>query len=148
MLFENISQVETLLKKWQDILCLNDWDISLYEVKQEWRKTADIKIDSDDRTAVLMINAFNPKSSNLESLVVHELMHLKLWGLDQTIEQLINLVFGEDESDSKREYAMTKFMEVLEPTVADLTRSFISLESSDSRPTGGRLFKQVEDELA
>jgi len=74
-------------------------------------------------------------------------MHLKLWGLDQTIEQLINIVFGEDESDLKRDYAMTKFMEILEPTVADLTRSFISLESKDSRPTNGRVMKLVEDEL-
>ncbi len=94
-----------------------------------------------------MVNGYNPKSSNLESLVVHELMHLKLWGLDQTIEQLINIVFGEDESDPKRDYAMTKFMEVLEPTVEDLAKSFISLENSDTRPMDGRVIKQVESEL-
>jgi len=147
MLYENIKEVEELVEKWTEILCLQDWDISVFEVKKEWRKTGDIKIDSDDKKAILMVNGFNPKITNLESLIVHELMHLKLWGLDQTIEQLINIVFGEDESDLKRDYAMTKFMEILEPTVADLTRSFISLESKDSRPTNGRVMKLVEDEL-
>lgn len=148
MLFENIQQVEKLVVKWQEILRLQDWDISVFEVNKDWRKTGDIKIDSDDKRAVLMVNGYNPKSNNLESLVVHELMHLKLWGLDQTIEQLINIVFGEEETDPKRDYAMTKFMEILEPTVEDLAKSFMSLENSDQRPMDGRVLKQVESELA
>ena len=147
MLFENINEVEELVEKWKEILCLQDWDITVFEVKKEWRKTGDIKIDSDDKRAIVMVNGCNPKSTNLESLIVHELMHLRLWGLDQTIEQLINIVFGEDDLDPKREYAMTKFMEVLEPTIADLTRSFIGLECKDSRPTNGRVLKLVEEEL-
>lgn len=148
MLFANIEDVEDFVSKWQEILRLKDWDLSVFEVKKTWRKTADIKIDSDNKRAVLMVNGHNPKSSNLEALVVHELMHLKLWGLDQTIEQLINIVFGEDESDLKREYAMTKFMEVLEPTVEDLSKSFMQLESSDTRPMDGRVLDQVKSELA
>ncbi len=85
MLFERIDQVEELVSKWQEILRLQDWDITVFEVEKEWRKTADIKIDSDNKRAVLMVNGYNPKSSNLESLVVHELMHLKLWDLTKQL---------------------------------------------------------------
>jgi len=147
MLYKDISEVEKCVIKWQSTLRLSDWEIRVHEVNQEWRKTADIKIDSDDRRAVLMINGFNPKSNNLESLVVHELLHLKLWGLDQTIEQLINIVFGEDDSDPKHDYAMTKFMEILEPTVEDLTKSFMSLGGSEETSMFGRIEKQIDEEL-
>lgn len=147
MLFKDIVEVENIVKKWQNILRLNDWNISVYAVQEDWRKTGDIKIDSDDRSAVLMINNFNPKYTDIEALVVHELLHLKLWGLDQTIEQLINIVFGEEESDPKRDYAMTKFMEILEPTVEDLARSFMHMDGKQMNEIDGRILKQVENEL-
>jgi hypothetical protein len=75
----NVSKLEELITKWQDILRLRDWDIKLKIVETEWRKSGDIKIDMDDKKAVMLINN-NPKSTNLEELVVHELLHLKLWG--------------------------------------------------------------------
>lgn len=147
MLFENIKEAEDLVKKWQTILKLNDWNISVYPVSKEWRKTGDIKIDSDNHRAVLMLNNFNPKFNDIEPIVVHELLHLKLWGLDQTIEQLITIVFGENEDDPKREYAMTKFMEILEPTVEDLAKSFMSMEGRKDDNIEGRVLNQIESEL-
>jgi hypothetical protein len=78
------AKIEPLLEKWQGILRLRDWDIDLRMVRAGWRKSGDIKIDLEDRKAVLLINS-KPKSDNLEELVVHELLHLKLYRLDQML---------------------------------------------------------------
>ena len=81
----SIDKIQELIEKWQDILRLRDWDIRVRIVETEWRKSGDIKMDMDDKKAVILINN-NPKSTNLEELVVHELLHLKLWGMDQMLE--------------------------------------------------------------
>lgn len=112
-----MEDAEMHLLKWQKILRLQDWQLKIIEVNKEWRKTGDIKIDMTDRKAIVMINNYNPKQTNLESLIIHELLHLKLWGMDQLIEGFIKTIFGEDEQDLKYQFAFTKFMEILEPTV-------------------------------
>ncbi len=141
----NCDDAPRLLDKWQKQLKLSDWDIRLHFVKTPWRKTGDIKIDADGRNAVLMINACDPKQTNMEELVIHELLHLKLYGMDQMIEELINLVYGEND-DAKREFAYTRFMRELETTVADLAKSFINTGGEDGEISFGRLAKQVRDE--
>ena len=74
------------------------WDVKLELVADPaWRKTGDIKIDCDDRKAILMLNALNPKQENLEEVIVHELMHLKMYPLDQVTESLITVEVGEAE---------------------------------------------------
>lgn len=139
--------IETYLRKWQEILRLKDWDIKYETVKTEWRKTGDIKIDMTDRKAILLINIQNPKQDNLEALIIHELLHLKVWGMDQMIEQLIYSVFGQDENDPKFDFAYTQFMQVLEPTVEDLAKSFLTLGGENKEISFGRVQKQVDKEL-
>lgn len=139
--------IETYLRKWQEILRLKDWDIKYETVKTEWRKTGDIKIDMTDRKAILLINIHNPKQDNLEALIIHELLHLKVWGMDQMIEQLIYSVFGQDENDPKFDFAYTQFMQVLEPTVEDLAKSFLTLGGENKEISFGRVQKQVDKEL-
>lgn len=120
----DVVKLEELINKWQDILRLRDWDIKLKIVDKEWRKSGDIKIDMDDKKAVMLINN-NPKSTNSEELVVHELLHLKLWGMDQMIEGFINQVFGQNEDDIKKEFAMNQFFILLESTVEDLAKGYL-----------------------
>ncbi|MFA6942063.1 MAG: hypothetical protein WCQ54_13970 [Clostridiaceae bacterium] len=146
MKFDEIL-LESYLRKWQDILKLRDWDIKYEIVNTDWRKTGDIKIDMDDRKAILMINNYNPKQTNLEALVIHELLHLKLWGMDQMIEQLIYSVFGQDENDPKFDFAYGQFMKILEPTVEDLAKSFLSLGGDDKEISFGRVQQLVNNEL-
>ena len=117
--------IEKYLRKWQERLRLKDWDIKLQLINQEWNKTGDIKIDMTDKKAIVMINNYNPKENNLEPVIIHELLHLKLWGMDQMIEQLMYLVFGKDENDPKFDFAYTQFMNTLESTVEDLSKSFL-----------------------
>lgn len=139
--------IETYLRKWQDVLRLRDWDIKYEIVNTEWRKTGDIKIDVTDRKAILMINNYNPKQTNLEALIIHELLHLKLWGMDQMIEQLLYSVFGQDENDPKFNFAYDQFMNVLETTVEDLAKSFLTLGGENKEISFGRVQQQVYKEL-
>lgn len=139
--------LEVYLRKWQDILRLRDWDIKYQLVNKEWRKTGDIKIDMDDKKAILLLNNYNPKQENLEGLIIHELLHLKLFGMDQMIEELIHSVFGDDEEDKKFDFAYNQFMKVLEPTIEDLAKGFLTIGGEDKEISFGRIQKQVDEEL-
>lgn len=145
MNFSNDDAV-VFLEKWQKLLRLQDWDIAYRPVEEKWRKTGDIKIDKDDRTAILLINTCNPKQSNLEQLIIHELIHLKLWELDQLTESLMDVVF-EDKEDPKRELVYAQFMGILEYTVNDLSKSFLELGGSDKAISFGRLEAALKEEF-
>jgi len=142
----DIERLRNLLTKWQDILRLRDWDIKVELADAKWRKSGDIKMDAEDKKAIMLVNE-NPKSDNLEELVVHELLHLKLWDMDQMIEMLINLVYGEDERDPKREFAHAQFMRTLESTVEDLTKGYLAASGCREELSFGRMRRQVEDEI-
>lgn len=142
----DLERLQNLLCKWQDILRLRDWDIQVRIVDKEWRKSGDIKMDMDDKKAVMLINN-NPKSTNLEELVVHELLHLKLWGMDQMLEGLIISVFGEDDSDPRKEFAMRQFFTLLESTVEDLAKGYLAANGVKEALSFGRIEKQVTDEI-
>jgi hypothetical protein len=140
------EEISKYLSRWQDILRLRDWDIIVKIVKTKWRKSGDIKIDLEDKKAVLLVN-YTPKCTNLEELVIHELLHLKLHGMDQMIEDLLSSVFGEKEDDPKREFAYTQYMMVLEATVEDLTKGYLSAIGSKKSLSFGRLQEPVDQEL-
>lgn len=107
------------------------WDVKLQFVEDaSWRKTGDIKIDCDDRKAILMLNAINPKQENFEEVIVHELMHLKIYPLDQVTESLITSCFQKETAEQK--FAYYQFFTALEQTVEELTKCFL-LEFGDNR---------------
>lgn len=143
----DIKQAQNWLDKWQDVLRLRDWDIKLHLVDSEWRKTGDIKIDRTNKEAILMLNSFNPKVTNIEEVIVHELIHLRLWDMDQMIEQLIYSTFGKDEEDPKFEFAYNRFMVTLETTTEEITKSLIRLGGENKEISFGRLQKEVEEEI-
>ena len=145
-----MSQEEILqqhIEKWQAILRLRDWDIRLLIVNSEWRKTGDIKIDADDKKAVLLINGSNPKQENCEEVIIHELLHLKMWGMDQMLEQLLFSVFGQDKQDPKYNFAHTQFMMLLETTVEDLTKGYLAIGGSNKELSFGRIQQLINEEL-
>lgn len=143
----NINDMKDFLCKWQRNLKLQDWDIQIQTVEKQWRKTGDIKIDEDNRTAILLINIFNPKQTNLEELIIHELLHLKLWAMDQMIERLINCLYVCNEEDPKRALVYGQFMHILESTVHDLTKSFLEQGGINKNISFGRLENQIKNEL-
>jgi len=137
------DEVAEQLNKWQNILRLRDWDIMIKIVKSKWRKSGDIKIDLEDKKAVLLLN-YTPKCENLEELIIHELLHLKLYGMDQMIEDLLSIVYGKKEKNPKREFANTQFMILLESTVEDLTKGYLTAIKSQEPLSFGRLQKQID----
>lgn len=100
------------------------WDVKLEFVEDpSWRKTGDFKIDCDDRKAILMLNAVNPKQEVLEEVIIHELMHIKMYPLDQVTESLITSCFEEGSAASNFSYQ--QFFTTLEQTVEELTKCFL-----------------------
>ncbi len=108
----------------------SNWDVKLeFVTDPEWRKTGDLKIDCDDKKAIVLINSANPKQENLEEVIVHELIHLKMYPLDQVTESLITANFKEDTPEY--EFAYTQFFMSIEQTVEELTKCFL-LEFGDA----------------
>ncbi len=140
------TKIGVLLKKWQRILRLRDWDIKHVLVTEKWRKSGDIKIDRDNRMAALMVNDSVPEKQ-LEEVVVHELLHLRLYGMDQMIEANIDIIFGSDSSDPKKQFAINTFFIELESTVENLTKALLTASDREKDFWFNRVDKQIEKEL-
>ncbi len=139
--------LEALLEKWRRKLRVTPaWDVKLEVVSDPaWRKSGDIRIDCDDRKAVVMLSE-HAKQENIEEVLVHELFHLKMYPLDQVTESLIENCF--EEGTPAYDFAMTQFMTALEQTVEELTKCFL-LEYGENRALSfGRCASQKSfDEL-
>jgi len=121
----NREEIQALFDKWvKKLRLVPSWDIRLQWVEDpEWRKTGDFKIDCDDKKAIILLNSANPKQENMEEVLVHELMHLKLYPLDQVTEALITSNF--EEGTPGYNFAYRGFFTTLEQTVEELTKCFL-----------------------
>ena len=126
------TEIQNLFDKWcRKLRIVPTWDVRLEFVDDpNWRKTGDFKIDCDDRKAILMLNGVNPKQENIEEVIVHELLHLKLYPLDQVTESLI--VNNFEEGSNGWNFAYQQFFSALEPTVEELAKCFL-LEFGENR---------------
>ncbi len=140
------DEARAVLARWQPILRLADWDIDVRLVDTPWRKTGDVKVDLDDRKAVLLLRA-GQAPEHLEEVVVHELIHLRLYALDQMLVNLLDAVFGADADDPKRAFAETQFMTLLEATTEDLAKALLAASGSTAPPRFDRLDAEVEGEI-
>ena len=127
------------------------WDVKLELVEDpDWPKTGDFRIDCDDRKAILLLNAACPRQENLEEVIVHELMHIKMYPLDQVTESLIANCFEEGSAASG--FAYQQFFTALEQTVEELAKCFL-LEFGENkalsygRCRGGKSFNALYDGL-
>lgn len=127
-----------VFNKWVKILRLNDnWDVKLELITDEnFTKTGDFKIDIDDRKAILMLNALNPKQENFEEVICHELLHLKLYPLDQLTEGLIEGHYKQGTAEYDTVY--TQFMIMLEQTVEELTKCYLGAFGENKELSYGR----------
>jgi len=141
------DEARAVLARWQPILRLADWDVDLRLVETPWRKSGDVKVDLDDRKAVLLLRAGQP-AEHLEEVVVHELVHLRLYAMDQMLVQLLGAVFGTDASDPKRAFAETQFMTLLESTTEDIAKALLAASGSSASLHFDRLDAEVEREIA
>lgn len=146
------EQIQRLFDKYVKKLRITPaWDVRLELVEDPgWPKTGDFRIDCDDRKAVLLLNAVAPKQENLEEVIVHELMHIKLYPLDQMTESLICSSFAE--GTPARDFAYRQFFGALEQTVEELTKCFLlefgeNRELSFGRCRGMQSFDELYDGL-
>lgn len=117
-----------------------EWDIRLEFVEDEdWKKTGDFKIDPTDKKAILMLNASNPKDENIEETIVHELMHIKMYPLDQVCESMIINMF--EEGSKEQNFAYQTFFETLEVTVEELAKCFLLEFGENKEFSFGRMNK-------
>lgn len=135
------EKITELFEKYCDKLRITPaWDVKLELTDDpEWRKTGDFKIDCDDRKAILLLNVGNPKQENLEEVIVHELMHIKMYPLDQVTESLIASNF--EEGTPGYEFAYRQFFTTLEQTVEELTKCFLFEFGEDKALSFGRCDK-------
>lgn len=117
-----------------------EWDIRLEFVENEdWKKTGDFKIDPTDKKAILMLNAASPKDENIEETIVHELMHIKMYPLDQVCESMIINMF--EEGSREQNFAYQTFFETLEVTVEELAKCFLLEFGENTEFSFGRMEK-------
>ena len=135
-------EIEALFDKWCKKLRLNpDWDIRLQLVDDpSWKKTGDFQVDCDDKKAILLLNWTHPKQENLEEVIIHELMHLKMYPLDQVTESLIANCFEEGSAASN--FAYQQFFVTLEQTVEELAKCFLLEFGENKEFSYGRCSKQ------
>lgn len=144
--------LQSLLEKWRGLLRLREsWDIRLELVDDEgFQKTGDFRIDPTDRKAILLLNRRNPRQENLEEVICHELLHLKLYPLDQLTEGLIDAHYPEGSPEYSAIY--TQFMVNLEITVEELAKCWLEAfgeikELSYGRCRGMKSFNELYDGL-
>lgn len=86
---------------------------------------------------MVYLNQRNPRNENIEEVIVHELLHLKLYPLDQLTETLINNHY--DDTSSEYQVMYEQFMISLETTVEELTKCFLEKTGDDTRLSFGRV---------
>ena len=136
------EQVAALFEKYCRKLRITPaWDVRLELVEDpHWPKTGDFRIDCDDRKAVLMLNANNPKQENVEEVIIHELMHIKMYPLDQVTESLLLSAFPEE--SPAQDFAYRQFYSTLEQTVEELAKCFLLEFGEDREFSYGRCHRQ------
>lgn len=84
-----MSKLKKILKKWQKILLLENWFLSIKIVdfkRKDYRQSGDIKVDLKNKKATILLT-YQPFRDE-ETTIVHELVHLLLWDFDRYCEKL------------------------------------------------------------
>ena len=132
------EQIQVLFDKYcRKLRITPQWDVKLELVEDpDWPKTGDFKIDCEDRKAILMLNARNPRQDSMEEVIVHELMHIKLYPLDQMTESMILSTFPEE--SPAQDFTYRQFFTTLEQTVEELAKCFLPEFGEDRELSYGR----------
>ncbi len=105
---------------------LSQWNLHLEFVEKDWKNTGNVKVDMDGKTAIVYLNVFNPKSDNLEEIMVHELCHIKMWKLDLYCESLLDATF-ENKDSKEYKFGYNQFMSALEQTTQEFAKTYTKL---------------------
>lgn len=124
-------------------MSLEEWNIKLEFIEYDFKNTGNIKIDMDDKTAIVYLNIFNPKSDNYEEVLIHELCHLKIRKLDQYCESLLDATFS-DKDSKEYKFGCNQFMYNLEQTTQELTKTYVNLIAKNKQHS----YKRCEEKMS
>lgn len=116
---------------------LSQWNLRLEFVEKDWKNTGNVKVDMDGKTAIVYLNVFNPKSDNLEEIMVHELCHIKMWKLDLYCESLLDATF-ENKNSKEYKFGYNQFMSALEQTTQEFAKTYTKLLSDNKNLSAKR----------
>lgn len=110
------------IKKWKSHLGFSGWKIDarvvIFKRNDNFPQDGDIVIDYLKKKAAILIGT-KPKAS-VEEIVVHELVHLMLWPLDQKMMSAIKRL-----SQAKQKRIKGDFLGKLENVTAKITKAIL-----------------------
>ena len=116
-----MNNLDELLMYWKKRLLLNNWDLSIELVefaRQDYPQNGDIRIYPKEKKAIVLISHKPIKDE--EYIIVHELVHLMIFNLDNYYENLVL-----KESTRKLEDYHNQYKQILEDTVDHLAKAYI-----------------------
>ena len=103
------------LKYWQRQLNLQDWNLQIefvkFKRKDNFNQSGDIDVNLKTKQAVVKIT--HETTGKDKAIILHELLHLKLWEYDHFCELHLKPEFKD------------KYFELLEKVIANLTEFFL-----------------------
>lgn len=100
------KQLEAWLRKWQPRLKLSEWDIKVKLSRREEMDDAAGSVTITPNTRLAVIRVMDPVdwmsrewSQDIEQTIVHELVHVVFWGLDENRPEGLGLVVFEQGVD-------------------------------------------------
>lgn len=105
------DKLKKILKYWQIFLNLQKWNLCIEEIefkRKDYPQSGDIKVDLKNKSAKILISKEETGKDNF--IILHELIHLILWDMDNFAEKKIPL-------KQKNQY-----FDKLEKTVANLVK--------------------------
>lgn len=113
------------VKKWKNRLGFSGWKIdakiAVFRRTDGFPQQGDFRIDYPKKQATILIST-NLKSS-VEEIVVHELIHIMLWPLDQKMTSEIKRLSKNIQKKSEDD-----FLKKLESVVSRITKSFLRIQ--------------------
>jgi len=113
------------IEKWKNRLGFSRWKINVkivvFNRADGFPQQGDFCVDYSKRKATILIGA--TLKSSIEEIIVHELIHIMLWLIDQ---KMVSVIKRMPKNEQKR--AEDDFLGRLEKVVDCLTKSFLRIQ--------------------
>jgi hypothetical protein len=109
-------RVTSLVRRWQKRLLLGDWKLTIQVGALDSNERADCDARPEYKEATIRLDPEKIPPEDLEGFIVHELLHLHTWRLEQIAEE-----WGQSES----RYALVR--DIAESVVTELERAILNV---------------------
>ena len=134
--------LQSQFKYFIEVMEMTHWNLKLEFVEHDWKNTGNVKVDMDNKTAIVYLNVFNPKCENLEEVMIHELCHIKLWKLDLYCESLLDSTF-DNKNTKEYKFGYNQFMNALEQTTQEIAKTYTKLLANNKNLSCNRCAERM-----